>query len=316
MSKARVLMQEEVRCAAELLALKLIDNLPTCDTVYLYGVPRGGIPAAYLVAFELYRRRIPVAVVNNPAEATFIIDDLVDSGETRRRYAPAPFGALFHKGGKDFSRSPFHVGVDVAADEWLVFPWEGSEIGSAEDIVTRLLQFIGEDPTRGGLRETPARVIKAWRDEWASGYKKDPKEILKQFDDGGEKYDEMILVRDIPVYTHCEHHLAPFFGVAHVAYIPSGRIVGLSKLSRLVDIFARRLQVQERLTTQIAEALKENLLPKGVAVMLKCRHLCMESRGIKQEGSSTVTSKMLGAFLEKPEARAEFLSAINGGSHG
>ena len=127
---------------------------------------------------------------------------------------------------------------------------------SGDDIAVRLLQFIGENPERGGLLETPKRFIKAWR-QHSSGYGVDPKDVLKTFEDGAESYDEMVLVRDIPVYSHCEHHLAPFFGVAHVAYIPNGSIVGLSKLSRLVDIFARRLQVQERLTNEIADAMKE-----------------------------------------------------------
>lgn len=175
------------------------------------------------------------------------------------------------------------------------------------DIVRALLQEIGEDPDRSGLVETPARVAKAWA-HWSRGYREDPAALLKVFEDGAERVDQMVLVRNIPVYSHCEHHLAPFFGVAHVAYIPDGRIVGLSKLSRLTDVFARRLQVQERLTNQIADALHEHLQPKGVGVMVRCRHLCMESRGIARQGSDTVTSALRGALLDQPAARAEFMA--------
>lgn len=165
-----------------------------------------------------------------------------------------------------------------------------------------------EGGTRPGTLETPERFAKAWV-HWASGYGIDPGVILKQFEDGARSYDEIVLQKSIPVYSHCEHHLAPFFGIAHVAYLPNERIVGLSKLSRLVDVFARRLQVQERLTCQIADALEAHLNPRGVAVMLRCRHLCMESRGVQRQGTETVTSALRGA-LKAGEARAEFLELV------
>lgn len=177
------------------------------------------------------------------------------------------------------------------------------------EIPLALLQFIGEDPARQGLRETPERFLSAWR-EWSWGYHQDPKEILKTFEDGADKVDELVLVRDIPVYSHCEHHLAPFFGVAHVAYIPSGRIIGLSKIPRVVQVFARRLQVQERLTQQIAHAIKDALAPKGVGVVIECRHLCMESRGIRVPGATTITSCLLGVLKDEPAARAEFMGLV------
>lgn len=260
----------------------------------IFGVPRGGIPAALAVAVCL-----PGAVlVDDPTKARLIVDDLVDSGATRDRYLAAHpraiFAALFEK---------------QAGDEWLIFPWELTAEGSAEDIPVRLLQFIGEDPSRGGLKETPRRYLKAWQ-HWAGGYQEAPAALLKCFEDGAEKCDEMVLVKSIPVYSHCEHHLAPFFGIAHVAYIPDGKIVGLSKISRLVDVFARRLQVQERLTNQIADALQEHLSPKGIAVVIECRHLCMESRGIQRQGSSTTTSAMRGVFRDNAAARAEFMGLI------
>lgn len=177
------------------------------------------------------------------------------------------------------------------------------------EIAQQLIQEVGEDYTRGGLIETPKRYMKAWH-HFTSGYKKDPADILKVFEDGGEEYEEMVLVKNIPIYSQCEHHLVPFFGVAHIAYIPDGKIVGLSKLSRVADIYARRLQVQERLTNQIATALQDNLKPLGVAVVVECRHLCMESRGICQQGHTTITSSMHGAFLDNATTRSEFMELI------
>jgi GTP cyclohydrolase I len=171
----------------------------------------------------------------------------------------------------------------------------------------RLLSSLGEDPNRPGLHETPARVAKAWK-HWTSGYDQDPAAILKAFEDGAEEYNELIVVRGIPVYSHCEHHLAPFFGKATVGYVPNGKIVGLSKLTRLVDVFAKRLQVQERMTIQIANALMEALEPKAVGVVIKCRHMCMESRGIRTPGEETITSAMLGELQPNLALRTEFLA--------
>lgn len=175
------------------------------------------------------------------------------------------------------------------------------------ELIDGLLQFIGENPNREGLKETPDRVVKAWR-HWCGGYKIDPAEILKVFEDGAEGYDQMVLVKDIPIYSKCEHHLADIFGTATIAYIPNGKVVGLSKLSRLADCFARRLQVQERLTVQIADALMEHLQPLGCGVVIKARHLCMESRGICQQGHHTVTSALRGVILTEVQARTEFLT--------
>ena len=161
--------------------------------------------------------------------------------------------------------------------------------------------------TRSGLRETPGRFAKAMLHH-TSGYEVDIGALLKTFDDGAEAYDEMVALLDIPVYRRCEHHLEAIFGTATVAYIPNGRIVGLSKINRLVDAFARRLQVQERMTQQIAHALMEHLSPLGAACRIRARHLCMESRGVCQQGHHTVTTCLLGAFREKAAARSEFLS--------
>jgi GTP cyclohydrolase IA len=182
----------------------------------------------------------------------------------------------------------------------------GDQTKAAEQLVYLLIEEIGDDPGRGGLRDTPRRVIRAWK-EWAIGYRMDPAEILKTFDDGAEGMDEMVIVHNIPFISKCEHHLADMIGIAHVGYIPNGRIVGLSKLARLVDCFARRLQVQERATVQIADAMVEYLNPVGVGVMVRAAHGCMSTRGVKIHKSFTTTSAMRGVMLSKSGARKEFL---------
>jgi GTP cyclohydrolase I len=171
----------------------------------------------------------------------------------------------------------------------------------------RLLRHIGEDPSRQGLHETPDRIDRAWQ-QWTSGYGQDPAEILKVFEDGAQQYNELVVVRGIPVYSHCEHHLAPFFGFATVGYTPNGRIIGLSKMKRLVDCFAKRLQVQERLTMQIAEALMEHVQPLSAGVIIRCRNMSMERRGIQVPGQETVTSALLGEMRTNLALRTEFLA--------
>jgi GTP cyclohydrolase I len=175
--------------------------------------------------------------------------------------------------------------------------------------VEEILSEIGEDPQREGLLKTPERVSKAWQ-FLTHGYNVDPRDILNQalFE---EDYSEMILVKDIELYSLCEHHMLPFFGKAHVAYIPDGKIVGLSKIPRVVEVFARRLQVQERLTIQIRDAIDEVLSPIGVAVVIEAQHLCMMMRGAEKQNSSTTTSAMSGQFLD-PATRSEFMRLING----
>lgn len=184
----------------------------------------------------------------------------------------------------------------------------GSTPDHVRNAAEALLHAIDPQFGREGTAETPMRVAKAWR-HWCKGYHEDPAEILKVFEDGAAAYDEMVLVRDIPLYSKCEHHLADIFGTACVAYIPDGKIVGLSKLSRLVDCFARRLQVQERMTVQIADALVQHLQPKGVGVVIRARHMCMESRGICQQGHHTVTTALRGAMKDDARTRSEFLAA-------
>jgi len=177
-----------------------------------------------------------------------------------------------------------------------------------EELVRKMLVEIGEDPAREGLADTPARVARAWA-EIAGGYGQDPGAMIRGalFTAEGK---EMVLVNDIDFYSVCEHHMLPFFGKAHVAYIPNGKIVGLSKIARVVEAYARRLQVQERMTAQIAACLMDNLQPLGVAVVLQAQHLCMMMRGIQKQNSYAVTSEMLGCFQTKSKTRAEFLKLI------
>jgi GTP cyclohydrolase IA len=178
-----------------------------------------------------------------------------------------------------------------------------------KELIHRLLVELGEDPQREGLRKTPERVEAALR-FLTSGYGQDVNEILNGAVFVEDTYDEMVLVKDIDFYSLCEHHLLPLFGKAHVAYIPNRRILGLSKLPRLVEMFSRRLQVQERLTTQIAQTLYDALKPKGVGVVVEAVHLCMLMRGVEKQNSKAVTSAMLGGFRDRPETRAEFLELL------
>jgi GTP cyclohydrolase IA len=180
-----------------------------------------------------------------------------------------------------------------------------------ERAVTELLLAIGEDPDREGLRDTPARVARAYAEQFA-GLRQHPGDVLTTVFDAG--HDEMVIVRDIEMYATCEHHLVPFFGVAHIGYIPNvkGQITGLSKLARLVDVYARRPQVQERMTSQIADALVESLEPRGVVVVIEAEHLCMAMRGVRKPGARTVTSAVRGAFRDNDVTRAEAMSLIYG----
>lgn len=177
------------------------------------------------------------------------------------------------------------------------------------DLVRRMIAQLGEDPNREGLRRTPERFEKALK-YLTSGYRQDPEKILNNamFSVG---YDEMVVVRDIEVYSLCEHHLLPFFGKCHVAYLPNQKVVGLSKIARLVNMYARRLQIQERLTNQIATTIQEQLKPQGVGVIIEARHLCMVMRGVEKQNSLAVTSAMLGAFRENKQTRDEFLSLVH-----
>jgi len=246
-----------------------------------YGVPRGGQIVAGILG----------DAVDTPEEADVIVDDIIDSGETFNQYKKynKPFASLIDK------REEYQ-------GEWVVFPWE-NENGNIEDNVTRLLQYFGEDVNREGLIETPKRYVKFFKQ-----FLTIPEWNFTTF--SSEGYDEMIVQTNIPFYSLCEHHIAPFFGYGHIAYIPNTKIVGLSKLARTLDLFAHRLQNQERITTQIAEYLQEQLDPKGVAVSLSAKHMCMEMRGVKKHDTWTTTTKLLGVFRDEQEAKLEFFNSI------
>ena len=257
----------------------------------IYGVPRSGM---IISAFLKH-----ATAVTTPEEADLILDDIIDSGRTRnmfvKQFPTKPFIALVDKIGEDKDKG------------WVVFPWEKDEETSADDIIIRQLQFIGEDITREGLLETPTRVIRSWSELYA-GYKTDPADVFKVFKDGA--CDEMVLLKNIEFYSTCEHHILPFFGKAHIAYIPDGKVVGISKLARLLEVYARRLQIQERLGQQITAAITKHLMPKGAACILEAQHFCMVSRGIQKQNSIMVTSSLTGVFRDKPEARSELLALI------
>jgi GTP cyclohydrolase IA len=182
----------------------------------------------------------------------------------------------------------------------------------AEAAVRTLIRWAGDDPQREGLQETPKRVAKAFK-ELYSGYKDDPAEVLNKIFAEVEGYDDIVLVRDIPFYSHCEHHMVPFFGMAHIAYYPTKGVVGLSKLARLVEVFARRLQTQETMTSQIANAMEEALEPRGVAVMLEAEHMCMSMRGVQKAGAMTLTTQFTGVFREEPAEQVRFLTLVRHG---
>lgn len=298
MSNKYILTQAEVNALASRTGQAILSAHNHLSTINILGVPRGGISAAYLIASTSPK----FSVVDNAYHADVIVDDLVDSGATLERCY------------KNHPSLPFYCLIDKRYDKeyagkWLVFPWEnkdGQDEGIENNIV-RLIQYVGEDANREGLKETPKRVAKAWK-FWTSGYSINPKDILKVFEDGAEGCDEMVVRKDIPIYSHCEHHLAAIIGKCTIAYIPDGKVVGLSKMDRLADMFARRLQVQERMTNQIADAMFDILQPKGVGVWITARHLCVESRGVCNHNSDTETSALRGVFKDQPETRAEFLA--------
>jgi GTP cyclohydrolase I len=281
------LTDKELRSAAALLAFELKQerHLKNC-----WPLTRNAMVAAYIL-----QQFTDIRIVDDQDEADFYLG--VECSVT-------PDPTVMGKPYRTFF-GPFEMRKHGC--DGFILPWQTAE--NAEGLVAQQLKALGDDPEREGLRETPSRVVKAWN-EWFGGYKKDPKDVFKTFGDGGENYDEMVTVRDIPFYSHCEHHMAPFFGTVTIAYIPNKKIIGLSKLVRLVEVFARRLQVQERITTQIVEAMVEHLAPLGVGVAITARHMCMESRGIKKQGTTTLTTALRGAIRDDPAVKAEFMRMV------
>ena len=254
-------------------------------------VPKGGIQAGK------YFKEVEVTYAL--AEADFIFDDIIDSGKTREHHKylhpGLPFVALVDKTGED---------KDLG---WVVFPWEGTPEDGIKDNIVRVLQYLGEDVKREGLIDTPKRVVKSW-DRLYGGYKQEPKDILKVFKDGA--CDQMVLLKDIEMYSTCEHHMLPFYGKAHIAYIPNGKVIGISKLARLLEIYSRRLQIQERIGQQVTQALDTHLKAIGSACIIEAQHFCMTSRGVEKQNSIMVTSSLTGAFRKDNNARNELIRLI------
>ena len=269
--------------------LKLIDT----PNHVVYGIPKGGMIASAFLK-KAY-------ITHDPLEADIILDDIISTGCT--------LGTYVEKYGDN---KTYHALFDARnyPNQWLVFPWE-AEHPAGEDLVqeniTRILQYIGEDPSREGLRDTPNRVVKSW-DKLFEGYNKDPKDIFTCFESDG--YNQIVLLKNIEVFSTCEHHMLPFFGKAHVAYIPSGKVIGISKLARLVDIFARRLQIQERIGEQVTDALMEYLNPMGAACIIEAKHMCMTMRGVEKQNSIMTTSSLKGVFLNDSSAKNELIQLI------
>ena len=200
--------------------------------------------------------------------------------------------------------------IPLPRDESAEFSPTRPSRAEAEQAIRTLLRWTGDDPDREGLHDTPARVVRSY-EEFFAGYQTDPADILVRTFEETDGYDEMVLLRGVRFESHCEHHMVPIIGTAHVAYMPNHRVVGISKLARVVEAFARRLQIQERLTAQIADTIQDVLQPRGVAVVLEAEHQCMSTRGVHKPGVSMVTSRMLGCFREDRATRQEFLSMLN-----
>lgn len=271
--------------------------------VYLYGVPRGGIFATQLVLTELASLSLESAMCNNANDADYVIDDIVDTGKTALKYVQGltkhrPFYSLYNK----------TDGSDDAKMGWIVFPWEAMQEETAPtENVRRLIEYIGDDPNREGLLETPNRVIRSY-EKLFGGYKQNPEDIGTVFLD--HAYDQIVVLKSIEMVSSCEHHMLPFYGQAHIAYLPDKKLLGISKLARILEIYARRLQIQERLTNEVADAVMKIAEPKGAACVIEAQHLCMVARGVEKQHSIMVTSCMRGCFQESDKTRAEFLRLI------
>lgn len=274
---------------------------------HVYGIPRGGTQVAVSIAHSsMDDLKVSSHPVSHTNKKCLIVDDVVTTGETLKPYLESGYTCLvlFSKG---FAHENLYSINQIDPFNWIVFPWEREREDDGEILVKRMLEYIGEDITREGLIETPKRVAKAWG-EWFSGYSKKPENVVKVFED--DTSDEMVILKDIEFYSHCEHHIAPFFGKAHVAYIPNKHLLGASKLARLVDIYARRLQIQERICTQVTTAINDLAQPLGSACYIEAKHFCIASRGIGKQNSIFVTSSLTGVFKDNPSARNEFYQAI------
>ena len=297
---------KDVRHYAQLAASEIADAGSNLNRdIVLYGIPRGGIYAALLISEALTRIGVKNTLTDIPNASDVIVDDIRDTGNTIERVLN---NITDFEGGSRMV-SVLYRGSPSKTKAWIVFPWEQmtSESGPQEN-VTRMIQYIGEDVSREGLRDTPSRVVRSWSTLFG-GYKQQPQDILRCFEDGA--CDEMVLLKDIEFYSHCEHHIMPFHGRVHIGYLPNKRVVGVSKLARLVEMYSRRLQIQERLGQQIADAIMEHVGARGAACMIEAQHFCMTSRGVQKQNSIMVTSALRGCMREEA-ARDEFLRLVKG----
>lgn len=261
----------------------------------LVPIPRGGRPVAERLSVLL---DLPILV--SPTKKSLIVDDIIDSGRTIEPYRNYDRAVLLVKNGLT-NLTNYYV-EEISG--WAIFPWENTH----EDMtgyLSRIIQYLGEDVSREGLKETPKRILASWKHLF-SGYDKDPKEFLKTFDK--DTYDQIVLLRDVEFFSFCEHHMLPFFGSAHIAYIPNEKVIGISKLARLLEVYSRRLQIQERIGEQITSFLVNELKAKGAGCILEARHLCMTARGVEKQHSVMVTSSLKGSMLKDQKTREEFLS--------
>lgn len=282
--------------------LELRNKIDKAGKTYsgVYGVPMGGIPVAGILSSLL---NVPL-VFSLTSSDILVVDDICDSGETLKRYPDNDKAVLVSRE----SSSSLCNYIGTIQSGWVVFPWENSE-GGVQRNLERILQYLGEDPKREGLLDTPDRIVRSYSKLY-EGYGQEISSILKT-DFSAENYDQIIVLRDIKFYSTCEHHMLPFFGTVHIGYLPEDKVVGISKLARLTDMYARRLQIQERMTAQIADAIQEHIKPRGVYVIVKGQHFCMTARGVEKQDAEMVTSALYGVFKDKPEARSEFLSLIS-----
>jgi len=280
--------------------------------LYIYPIPQGG--CALATVLNSYLRNmgygetmvIDTEIFNKITNkrSVLVVDDVIDSGKTIAPFMEMGCGtAVLHR--KPWATVTPDFCYKATAD-WIIYWWEGTQEKSIKDSVLRQLQYIGEDPERDGLKETPDRVIRSY-EQLYSGYKLDVAPYFKIFE---IKRDEMIILKDIEFYSTCEHHMLPFFGKAHIAYLPKDKVIGVSKLARILEVYTRRLQIQERICQQVTEALDTHLRPLGSACILEAQHFCMTSRGIQKQNSKMITSSLTGVFKTNSETRAELMSFI------
>lgn len=258
-------------------------------------IPRGGRPVA-----ERLSELLNLPILTHHTKKSLVVDDVIDSGKTIGDYHNCHRAVLLVK--NNLTNEVNYYAEKV--EGWIVFPWENTD-EDMTSLLSRIVQYLGEDVNRDGLKETPKRILASWKHLF-SGYNKDPKELLKTFDK--DTYDQMVLLKNIEFYSMCEHHMMPFFGSAHIAYIPNDKVIGISKLARLLEVYSRRLQIQERIGEQVTSFLTKELNAKGAGCILEARHLCMTARGVEKQHSVMITSSLKGSMLEDQKTREEFLA--------